>query len=53
MRKEDIKSEKKLQKIYTDEYRGVEIIQEPKRLRKHYVVRILTEKQKEKPKRYR
>ena len=46
MRKEGTKSEKKLQKIYTDEYRGVEIIQEPKGLRKHYVVRIFTEKRK-------
>jgi hypothetical protein len=46
MRKEGINSEKKPQKIYTDEYRGVEIIQEPKRLRKHYVIRILTEKRK-------
>ncbi|MBY8996628.1 MAG: hypothetical protein KGD60_02765 [Candidatus Thorarchaeota archaeon] len=45
MRKEEIKSEKKPQKIYTDEYRGIEIIQEPKGLRKHYVVRILTERQ--------
>ncbi|MHA2161074.1 MAG: hypothetical protein ACXABF_01540, partial [Candidatus Thorarchaeota archaeon] len=43
MRKEGIDSKKKATKFYTNEYNGVEVLDEPKGLRKHYSMRILTE----------
>jgi hypothetical protein len=43
MRKEGIDSKKKATKFYTNEYKGVEVLDEPKGLRKHYSMRILTE----------
>ena len=46
MRMEDIKSDKKLTKFYNDDFKGVEIIQEPGGLRKHYTMRIMTERRK-------
>ncbi len=44
MRMEDIKSEKKLTKFFNNDYKGVEIMQEPGGLRKHYSARIITER---------
>ena len=46
MRMEDTKSEKKLTKFYNNDFKGVEIIQEPGGLRKHYTMRIMTERRK-------
>jgi len=42
MRKEDINPDKKPTKFYNNDYKGVEVLQEPKRLRKHYSMKILT-----------
>jgi hypothetical protein len=46
MRKEGIDSAKKRTKIYQTDYKGIEILQEPGGFRKHYTIRILTERQK-------
>jgi len=46
MRKDGTDSSKKRTKIYIPDYKGIEILQEPKGLRKHYTMRILTERQK-------
>ncbi|MCK5150293.1 MAG: hypothetical protein KAQ65_00570 [Candidatus Thorarchaeota archaeon] len=44
MRKEDIDYKKKRTKFYNDDYKGVEVLQVPKGLRKHYTMHILTER---------
>jgi hypothetical protein len=44
MRRSAISSEKKLTRVYNNDYKGVEITQEPKGLRKHYTIRIITER---------
>ncbi|RLI48970.1 MAG: hypothetical protein DRP09_21025 [Candidatus Thorarchaeota archaeon] len=46
MRKEGIKSKDKPTKFYNNDYNGVEVIQEPGGLRKHYTMRIITERKK-------
>ncbi len=46
MRQEGIKSEKKPTKFYTDDYKGVEILQVPKGFRKHYTMQILTDRRR-------
>ena len=47
MRRESIPSEKKLTKIYNNDYKGIIIVQEPRGLRKHYTMRINTERKAE------
>lgn len=46
MRMEDIKPDKKLTKFYNNDFKGVEIIQEPSGLRKHYTMKIITKHRK-------
>ena len=46
MRQEGIKSENKRTKFYNDDYKGVEVLQVPKGLRKHYTMHILTERRR-------
>ncbi len=46
MRLDGTNPDKKLQKIYQTDYKNIEILQEPKRLRKHYAVKILTKRPK-------
>ena len=46
MRMEDIKPEKKLTKFYNNDFKGVEIMQEPGGLRKHYTMKFITKHRK-------
>lgn len=46
MRREGVDSTKKRTKIYQTDYKGIEVVQEPGGFRKHYTIRIVTEKQK-------
>jgi len=44
MRIEDINPDKKLTKVYNEDYKGIEIVKEPGGLRKHYIMKILAER---------
>ncbi|MHA1907923.1 MAG: hypothetical protein ACW98Y_11555 [Candidatus Thorarchaeota archaeon] len=46
MRKGDVDPDKNRIKFYTDDYKGLEIVQEPGGFRKHYATKIITRREK-------
>jgi len=47
MRKDGTDSNKKLTKFFNNDFKGVEVVKEPGGFRKHYIMKILTDRKRE------